>query len=145
MGYAYIGTGMGIPLCMDSASISSEALCRAVGLTYRQLDYWTRLDIITPAIPATGSGSGRRFTEDQVAPLRLAVILRDHGAGLNTIRPVIGSAMELPPSAWWGRVIVRLDGTITRVDTEDAEGWVVDLGKCMTSAIGITEQRVVAA
>ena len=39
---------------------SGPQVCRLTGVTYRQLDYWARTDLVTPSItPATGSGSKR--------------------------------------------------------------------------------------
>lgn len=57
------------------AFLSGPQVCRAVGITYRQLDYWTRQGYIVPAVEASGSGSRRRYDHDTVRDLRLIVRL----------------------------------------------------------------------
>lgn len=73
---------------MDTTGLRSTQVCRRAGITYRQLDYWGRLGLITP--PATGCGPGcpRRWSLDQVdrvcaiaAWVRLGV-LASRAAGL---------------------------------------------------------------
>lgn len=49
---------------------SSAQVCQLAGVTYRQLDYWTRQGLIHPTIPARGSGSKRRWTWDDVERAR---------------------------------------------------------------------------
>lgn len=52
---------------MEAAvTVSSATLIEEAGISYRQLDYWVRHKIITPERAASGSGSSRRFTRDQV-------------------------------------------------------------------------------
>lgn len=45
-----------------SLLLSTVEVCRRAGVSYRQLDYWIRCGILTPAREARGSGSARRFT-----------------------------------------------------------------------------------
>lgn len=42
----------------------------AAGITYRQLDYWTRAGVARPHVPARGSGSQRVWTAAEVEVLR---------------------------------------------------------------------------
>lgn len=46
--------------------LSSDEVCALTGLTYRQLDYYTRNGVLTPRHEARGSGHQRRWTADQV-------------------------------------------------------------------------------
>ena len=42
---------------------SSQEVVKATGVTYRQLDYWDRTDLVSPTgVEATGSGSRRKYT-----------------------------------------------------------------------------------
>lgn len=50
--------------------ISSVDAARSAGISYRQLDYWSRQGFIAPLVPATGSGSRRAWGVDQVPVLR---------------------------------------------------------------------------
>lgn len=63
----------------------------AVGITYRQLDYWARTDLVRPSISGEGLGSGyrRRYSDEDVATLRLVKELLDAGQRLEAIRAVI--------------------------------------------------------
>jgi predicted site-specific integrase-resolvase len=45
---------------------SAAEVCAKVGVSYRQLDYWLRAGLV-PGDNAHGSGSARRFTEEDVA------------------------------------------------------------------------------
>ena len=61
--------------------MNSTELCAAAGITYRQLDYWTRVGYLTPATEAHGSGSQRKwdssmlFKAKQMARLTKAGLL----------------------------------------------------------------------
>lgn len=41
--------------------MTSAQVCRAARLTYRRLDYWVRVGMVTPVIASAGSGSARLF------------------------------------------------------------------------------------
>jgi hypothetical protein len=51
---------------------SSSGVCRVVpGLTYRQLDHWTRKGYLTPSLaPGDGSGNRRRWSHQDVQTAR---------------------------------------------------------------------------
>lgn len=49
--------------------LNSHEACRAAGITYRQLDYWTRHGYIVPYTEANGSGTRRRFDSMDVERL----------------------------------------------------------------------------
>ncbi|MBW3659628.1 MAG: MerR family transcriptional regulator, partial [Actinobacteria bacterium] len=45
-------------------------VCKIVGITYRQLDYWARTELVTPSVQeAQGSGSQRLYSFDDVVQL----------------------------------------------------------------------------
>jgi len=47
---------------------SSAEVCDLAGVTYRQLDYWTRIGLVEPSVAvANGSGSRRCWTADDLA------------------------------------------------------------------------------
>lgn len=63
------------------------AVCRIVGITYRQLDYWTRTDLVAPSIQqASGSGTQRLYSFGDVVQLRVVKRLLDTGVSLQRIR-----------------------------------------------------------
>jgi hypothetical protein len=50
--------------------VGAGEAARAAGVTYRQLDYWTRTGSFTPTVAVTGSGRHRRFSREDVVVLR---------------------------------------------------------------------------
>jgi DNA-binding transcriptional MerR regulator len=65
-------------------------VCNLVGITYRQLDYWARTDLITPSLQrATGSGSQRLYTFSDVVQLKVIKRLLDAGMSLKKIRQAV--------------------------------------------------------
>jgi DNA-binding transcriptional MerR regulator len=62
-------------------------VCKIVGITYRQLDYWARTDLLRPSIQsAHGSGSQRLYSFTDVVRLRVIKRLLDAGMSLKKIR-----------------------------------------------------------
>lgn len=62
-------------------------VCRLVGITYRQLDYWARTDLIRPSLQqAQGSGSQRLYSFEDVVQLKVIKRLLDAGMSLKKIR-----------------------------------------------------------
>ena len=62
-------------------------VCKIVGITYRQLDYWARTGLLTPSIrSAHGSGSQRIYSFGDVVELRVVKRLLDAGMSLHKIR-----------------------------------------------------------
>lgn len=60
-----------------------------VGISYRQLDYWARTDLVRPAISdAKGSGSRRFYSYRNLLELRMIKSLLDAGIKLEAIREV---------------------------------------------------------
>lgn len=60
-----------------------------VGITYRQLDYWARTDLIRPSLSdASGSGSRRRYSYTDLLELRVIKTLLDAGIKLESVREV---------------------------------------------------------
>lgn len=54
---------------------------RLTGITERQLDYWCRVGVICPAVPANGSGSRRAFDVREVNAIRVFAVVLNLGLG----------------------------------------------------------------
>jgi DNA-binding transcriptional MerR regulator len=68
-------------------SFSGKKAADIVGITYRQLDYWARTDLIRPSLAdARGSGSRRRYSYRDLLELKLVKTLLDDGIKLESIR-----------------------------------------------------------
>lgn len=68
---------------------SGSQAAKIVGITYRQLDYWARTDLIRPSVTdASGSGSRRRYSYKDLLELRVIKSLLDNGFKLESVREV---------------------------------------------------------
>ena len=65
-------------------------VCTIVGITYRQLDYWARTDLLRPSISeARGSGTQRRYSYRDLVELKVIKRLLDNGLSLQSARRAI--------------------------------------------------------
>ncbi|MGH9125625.1 MAG: MerR family transcriptional regulator [Acidimicrobiales bacterium] len=65
-------------------------VCSVVGITYRQLDYWARTDLLRPSITeARGSGTQRRYSYLDLVQLKVIKRLLDGGIDLRHARAAI--------------------------------------------------------
>jgi DNA-binding transcriptional MerR regulator len=65
-------------------------VCKIVGITYRQLDYWARTDLLRPSISdARGSGSQRVYSYTDLVQLKVIKQLLDAGVSLRSTRKAI--------------------------------------------------------
>ena len=70
-------------------------VCKLVGITYRQLDYWARTDLITPSLQsARGSGTQRLYDFTDIVQLKVIKSLLDAGMSLKKIRQAMGILRE---------------------------------------------------
>jgi DNA-binding transcriptional MerR regulator len=70
-------------------------VCAIVGITYRQLDYWARTDLIRPSLAdAKGSGSQRRYSYGDLVELKVIKSLLDAGVSLKQARTAIDYLRE---------------------------------------------------
>lgn len=73
---------------MDNGFSGTQA-AKVVGITYRQLDYWARTDLIRPSLSdASGSGSRRSYSYKDLLELRVIKTLLDAGIKLESVREV---------------------------------------------------------
>ncbi|MEN3539781.1 MULTISPECIES: MerR family transcriptional regulator [Microbispora] len=64
--------------------------CAAAGITYRQLDYWARTELVLPTIRAAqGSGSQRLYSFRDILVLKVVKRLLDTGVSLQQIRTAV--------------------------------------------------------
>jgi DNA-binding transcriptional MerR regulator len=65
-------------------------VCSIVGITYRQLDYWARTNLLRPSISdAKGSGSQRRYSYGDLLQLKVIKRLLDAGVSLAQARRAV--------------------------------------------------------
>lgn len=71
----------------DEVGYRVPIACQVAGITYRQLDYWARTDLVKPSIRnAQGSGSQRLYSFRDILVLKIVKRLLDTGISLQNIR-----------------------------------------------------------
>jgi len=74
---------------------SGKRTAEIVGISYRQLDYWARTDLLRPSLSdATGSGSRRRYSYRDLLELKVIKSLLDSGIKLEQVRNVFSYVKE---------------------------------------------------
>src|SRR6266496_824461 len=115
-------------------------VCRVVGISYRQLDYWARTDLVTPSVrDAGGSGTQRLYSFQDLVQLRVIKKLIDAGVSLQRIRKAIVFLREhlgTEPSS----VTLMSDGT--RIYACESEDEIIDLVKRGQGVFAIALDKV---
>ena len=76
-------------MVVDEEGFSGTRTAQVVGISYRQLDYWARTNLIRPSLAdATGSGSRRRYSYRDLLELKVVKKLIDAGIRLESVREV---------------------------------------------------------
>ncbi|MCV7685234.1 MerR family transcriptional regulator [Micrococcus luteus] len=79
----------------DDVGFRGPTACKAAGITYRQLDYWARTDLVVPTVrSASGSGSQRLYSFRDILVLKVVKRLLDTGVSLQQIRTAVGHLRE---------------------------------------------------
>ncbi|HEX9992339.1 MAG TPA: MerR family transcriptional regulator [Acidimicrobiales bacterium] len=74
---------------------SGRKAAEIVGITYRQLDYWARTDLVRPSLAdANGSGTRRRYSYRDLLELKVIKNLLDAGIKLESVREVFAYLRE---------------------------------------------------
>lgn len=90
---------------------SGREIADLVGITYRQLDYWARTDLIRPSVrDASGSGSRRRYSEDDLRMLCFVKQMLDAGVNLDRVREAIENVRE--HGVQEGTLVVLYENTV---------------------------------
>jgi len=97
---------------------------RVVGVTYRQLDYWARTELVIPSVrDAEGSGSQRLYSFQDILKLKVIKSLLDTGVTLQKIRKATDFLSDLK-QAPHGTTLVS-DGR--RVYAQASDDFLLDL------------------
>ena len=75
---------------MGEQGYRGPQVCKIVGITYRQLDYWARTDLIRPSlVDAKGSGTQRMYSYRDLVELKVIKSLLDAGVKLPKARTAL--------------------------------------------------------
>ncbi len=103
---------------MSEQGYSGTQAAKVVGITYRQLDYWARTNLVTPSLAsAKGSGSRRLYSYRDLLELRVIKTLLDAGIRLESVREVftylrrhVGTDIAAAHIVISGNTVVLCDG-----------------------------------
>src|SRR5918998_2795791 len=80
----------GMPELDENSGYRGAVAARAAGISYRQLDYWARTELVEPTVRgASGSGSQRLYGFRDILVLKLVKRLLDTGISLQQIRTAV--------------------------------------------------------
>ncbi|HVF74763.1 MAG TPA: MerR family transcriptional regulator [Acidimicrobiales bacterium] len=80
---------------MSEAGYRGPKVCSIVGITYRQLDYWTRTNLVAASISgAKGSGTQRLYSYRDLLELKVIKRLLDAGISLQQARKALEALRE---------------------------------------------------
>lgn len=101
--------GYSAPSVVETDVFRAPVVAALAGITYRQLDYWARTDVLTPSVSeAKGSGSTRVYSTTDVRILRAFRSLIANGASLSMLRRhrVPELLRTLAPEDWGGLLVI---------------------------------------
>jgi DNA-binding transcriptional MerR regulator len=130
----------GMPDLDDTAGYRGAIAARAAGISYRQLDYWARTELVEPTVRgAAGSGSQRLYGFRDILVLKLVKRLLDTGISLQQIRTAVNQLREAGVSDL-AQTTLMSDGASVYLCTSDDE--VIDLVSRGQGVFGIAVGKV---
>ena len=115
-------------------------VCKVVGISYRQLDYWARTDLVTPSVrDAGGSGTQRLYSFQDLVQLRVIKKLLDAGVSLQRIRRAVKFLSEHMSGQPSGITLMSDGASVYACESEDE---VIDLVKRGQGVFAIALDKV---
>src|ERR1700761_52845 len=95
-------------------------VCKIVGITYRQLDYWARTGLLRPSLAdAQGSGSQRLYSYSDVLELKVIKQLLDAGLNLQKARKAITVLREGGDDLASANLVIAGEGSVLATSGEE--------------------------
>ncbi|WP_046468188.1 MerR family transcriptional regulator [Allosalinactinospora lopnorensis] len=114
--------------------------CAAAGITYRQLDYWARTQLVEPSVrPEEGAGGPSLYSFRDILILKVVKRLLDTGISLQQIRTAVGH-LRFRSTVDLAQITLMSDGVSVYECTSPGE--VVDLLQGGQGVFGIALGRV---
>ena len=130
----------GMPELDGNPGYRGAVAARAAGISYRQLDYWARTELVQPTVRgAAGSGSQRLYGFRDILVLKLVKRLLDTGISLQQIRTAVNQLRESGVSDL-AQTTLMSDGASVYLCTSDDE--VIDLVSRGQGVFGIAVGKV---
>ncbi len=129
-----------VSLVDENLGYRGPTACKAAGITYRQLDYWARTQLVEPTVrSASGSGTQRLYSFRDVLVLKIVKRLLDTGVSLQQIRSSVEHLRTRGVEDLAG-ITLMSDGASVYECTSAAE--VIDLVQAGQGVFGIAIGRV---
>ena len=115
-------------------------VCRTIGITYRQLDYWARTGLVTPSIrEAGGSGTQRLYSFQDLVVLKVIKRLTDLGVSLQRVRKSIAYLRQSGHEQPTGITLMSDGSSVYACESEDE---IIDLVKRGQGVFAIALDKV---
>ncbi len=112
---------------------TTTEVAEMLGLSVRQLDYWSKQEIVVPSIQRSkGRGSPKRYAIEDMVQLYFIVQLKQHGWSTQKIRAAIVQLRDVMEDPYPLRTAVLFDGKGTMLalcKTKDGERVLLDIDK----------------
>ena len=83
-------------------------VCKIVGITYRQLDYWARTALVRPSVmDANGSGTHRLYSFRDLLELKVIKQMLDAGISLQSARKAVESLRDFQKDLASARIVIQ--------------------------------------
>ena len=115
-------------------------VCKVIGISYRQLDYWARTDLVTPSVrEAGGSGTQRLYSFQDLVQLKVIKRLIDAGISLQRVRKAIQYLRQNKSNGPSGVTLMSDGVSIYACESEDE---IIDLVKRGQGVFAIALDKV---
>ena len=93
---------------MTEQGFRGPQVCKVVGITYRQLDYWARTNLVRPSVmDANGSGTQRLYSFRDLLELKVIKQMLDAGISLQSARKAVESMREFKKDIASARIVIQ--------------------------------------
>ena len=90
------------------AGYRGPQVCKIVGITYRQLDYWARTNLVRPSVmDAQGSGTQRLYSFRDLLELKVIKQMLDAGIALQSARKAVESLRNFGEDLASVRIVIQ--------------------------------------
>lgn len=120
---------------------TSKQVIKVIGITYRQLDHWDKVDFISPtARQAQGSGSRRLYSYEDLLRFKVAKSLLDSGADFAAVVDTFDFIEGLGDNILTANIVI--DGQQVRYVRSDQEILdVVHQGQGVLNFVGVSQMQ----
>jgi DNA-binding transcriptional MerR regulator len=93
---------------MSEPGYRGPQVCKIVGITYRQLDYWARTELVRPSVmDANGSGTQRLYSYRDLVELKVIKQMLDAGISLQSARKAVESLRSFDEDLASIRIVIQ--------------------------------------